>query len=94
MDKKKTAIRLIESYINDQRKEDVESMYGKGTQIKIHNIDFTISNPSVLIESVILLGEEINEEVMDRDLADILIQDALVYFYSDLPIKVSIRWDV
>jgi len=91
---KKRVIRLIENYLNDFHKDSVEQMYGTGSKIKIHNLNFTITSPSVFIESVIVLGEEINEDVMDRDLADVLVQDALVYFFPDIPVKVSVRWDV
>jgi hypothetical protein len=36
----------------------------------------------------------INESVMDKTLANILIQDALVYFFPDQKIKTYIRFDV
>jgi hypothetical protein len=94
MDNKKRVIRLIENYLNDFQKDAVEQIYGKGSKIKIHNLDFTVTNPSVLVESIIVLGEEISDDTMDRELADILIQDALNYFFPNLPVKVSMRWDV
>lgn len=94
MDSKKRIFRLIEIYLNDYRKPAVEEMYGKGTKIKIHSITEVISSKSLLIEAVIVLGETINEDVMDRTLADVIIQDALVYFYPECSIKVMVRWDV
>lgn len=93
-DKKRRLFRLIESYLNDFQKESVEEMYGSGTKIKIHSMSESISQNSILFEVVILLGDQINEEVMDRKLADVLIQDALVYFFPDQHIKTYVRWDV
>jgi hypothetical protein len=52
------------------------------------------STKSVLFEIVIVLGETINESVMDKSLAEILIQDALVYFFPDQKIKTYVRFDV
>ena len=94
MDRKKRLFRLIEVYLNDFKGSVVEEMYGKGTRIKIHSISDSVKNKTLLIEAVIVLGETITEEIMDRELADILIQDALVYFYPEYSIKVMMRWDV
>jgi hypothetical protein len=52
------------------------------------------STKSVLFEIVIVLGETINESVMDKSLAEVLIQDALVYFFPDQKIKTYVRFDV
>jgi hypothetical protein len=94
LDKKRRLFRLIETYINDYQKEAVEEMYGVGTRIKIHNIVESQTQKSILFEAVIILGETITEQVMDRKLADVLIQDAMVYFFPDQSIKTYVRWDV
>ena len=93
-DKKRRLFRLIETYMNDFHKEAVENVYGKGTYIKIHSMTESYSTKSLLFEVVIVLGDTISEQVMDRTLADILIQDALVYFFPDQNIKTYVRWDV
>jgi len=93
-DKKRRLYRLIESYINDFKGDAVQEMYGIGTKIKIHNINFSVTSKSVLIEAVIILGNTINEQSIDRELADVLIQDALVYFFNDYSIKTYVRFDV
>lgn len=93
-DKKRKLYRLIEHYINDFRGEAVEEMYGKGTKIKIHNMYESYSTNSVVLEAIIHLGNTINEEVMDRELADVLIQDALVYFFPEKSVKTMVRYDV
>ena len=69
-------------------------MYGVGTKIKIHSISESFRQNSILLEVVIVLGDQINEQVMDRELADILVQDALVYFFPEQHIKTMVRWDV
>ena len=94
LDKKRRLFRLIESYINDFQKDAVEEMYGVGTKIKIHNMVESSSQKSILFEAIIILGDTITEQVMDRKLADILIQDAMVYFFPNQSIKTYVRWDV
>jgi len=93
-DKKKRLYRLIENYINEYQGEAVQEMYGKGTYIKIHNINFSITEKTILMEAIIVLGDVITEEFMDRKLADILIQDALLYFYPECSVKTYVRFDV
>lgn len=93
-DRKRRVIRLIEIYLNDFQGESVHEIYGKNSRIKIHDISYSTNTNSILIESIIVLGDLINEEVMDKKLADILIQDALVYFYPDVPINSYVRFDV
>jgi hypothetical protein len=94
MDKKRRLYRLIESYINDFQKDAVQEMYGKGSYIKIHNLNFSVTKSVVLLEAVIILGDLITEQQMDRNLADILIQDALVYFFPETSVKTYVRFDV
>ena len=94
MDNKRRLYRLIEVYINDFKGYAVQEMYGKGSYIKIHSISFGNSSNSVLLEAVIVLGDTINEESMDRSLADVLIQDALLYFFPEQNIRTYVRWDV
>ena len=94
MDNKRRLYRLIEKYINDFKGDAVESIYGKGSLIKVHTVTFGISDNSVLVEVIVLLGGTINEEILDTSLAEILIQDALVYFFPEQQIKTLIRWDV
>jgi hypothetical protein len=94
MDNKRRLYRLIEKYINDFKGDAVESIYGKGSSIKVHTVTFGISDNSVLVEVIVLLGEKINEYILDTSLAEILIRDALVYFFPEQQIKTLIRWDV
>ena len=54
MDKKRRFISLIELYINNHRGFAVEEMYGKGTKIKIHTVNFSVTQNSVIVEAVIV----------------------------------------
>jgi transcriptional regulator CtsR len=94
MDEKKRFIRLLELYINGHRGYAIEQMYGKGTTIRIHNVIFSPTQKSVVVEAVIILGDVITEDVLDRELADVLIQDAIPLFFSDYSVKTMVRWDV
>ena len=94
LDKKQRLLRLIENYMNDFQGNAVQEMYGKGARIKVHSMNESYSEKSVLFEIVIVLGNTINESVMDKTLANILIQDALVYFFPDQKIKTYVRFDV
>lgn len=94
LDKKRRLFRLIENYINDYQGGAVQEMYGKGSYIKIHNLNFSVTQQSVLLEAVIVLGDLITEEHIDRKLADILIQDAIVYFFPECSVKTYVRFDV
>ena len=94
MSRRKRLFSHIEYYINEFQKEAVEEMYGKGTKIKIHDIFYSTNQNSIMVEAIIILGDIISEEMMDRQLADVLIQDSLVYFYPNESIKVYVRYDV
>lgn len=94
MKDKDRIIRILEHYINVLKKNEVELMYGKNSRIKIKSFDYSITSKSLYIEAKIILGDIIDESVLDRSLADLLIQDSLVYIYDDVPVKVSIDYDV
>ena len=80
--------------MNDFQGDAVQEMYGNGARIKVHSMTDSYSTKSVLFEIVIILGTTINESMMDKTLATILIQDALVYFFPDQNVKTYIRFDV
>ena len=90
IENEKNGVKLIPT-----KKNEIEVMYGAGTHVKIHSISFSITNNIIVIEAIIVLGEEINESVIDRTLIDYLIQDSIPYFFSDVKsTKVLVRWDV
>lgn len=94
MDNKRRLYRLIEKYINEYRGDVVKSIYGDGSSIKIHTITFGTTKNTMLIEGVVILGNTINEDVIDTSLAEILIQESMVYFFPEKQIKTYIRFDV
>lgn len=93
MSRKDRIIHLIEFYLNHFKKNDVEGMYGNNSKIKILDLNYSTQKKSLFIESKIFLGDIICEEILDREVADILIQQAIVYFYPNIPVKVSINWE-
>ena len=94
MDNKKRLCRLIERFVNDFQNEAVEYIYGKGTTIKIHTIDFGITTNVIQIEAIVMLGDVINEDVLVGTLAEVLIRDSMVYFFPDSVVKTYVRFDV
>lgn len=94
MDNKRRLYRLIEKYINDFKGDAVESIYGKGSSIKIHTINFGVTNKTMMLEAIVILGDTINEEIIDNTLAEVLIQDSMVYFFPEHQVKTYIRFDV
>ena len=94
MDNKRRLYRLLEVYLNNFKGDLVENIYGKKSLIKVHTVTFGISDNSVLVELVVVLGDIINEETLDTSLAEVLIKDALVYFWPEKKIRTLIRWDV
>ena len=94
LDKKQRLFRLIENYINDFQGESVQKIYGDGSKIKVHSMTQSFSTNILLFEVVVVLGETINESVMDDSLANVLIQDSLVYFFPECQIKTYVRFDV
>jgi hypothetical protein len=52
------------------------------------------STKSILVDCSILLGGEINEEVLNREFLDILISDAMSYFYSNMKLTINVSYDV
>ena len=63
MDNKRRLYRLLEVYLNGFKSDLVESIYGKTSYIKVHTVTFGISDNSVLVELVVLLGDVIKGSV-------------------------------
>ena len=91
---KRRLYRLIEKYINDFKGDAVESIYGKGSSIKVHTINFGVTSKTMILEAIVILGDTINEETIDNSLAEVLIRDSMVYFFPEHQIKTYIRFDV
>ena len=94
MDNKRRLYRLIEKYLNECKKDVIESFYGKGSAIKINRVDFGVTKNYVSIDVKILLGETISEEIIDVSLARVLVEDSMVYFFPDSEIRTLINFDI
>jgi len=81
--------------MNDYQKDAVELLYGKGSKIKIHNWGNNNKGDVLYFEIVIILGDTINESVMDKSMAEELLKDAMVYFYPEVQRVICMtRFDV
>jgi hypothetical protein len=94
MDRKRRLFRLIELYINDFRGDEVQEFYGDGSKIKIHTMTYSITNKTLLFEIVVKLGNSIQEEYMDNEMANVLLQEAIVYFFPEHRVSSYVRFDV
>lgn len=92
-DKKKGLSNMIEKYINNYKKDLIESFYGVGTKIKIASVSHSLTTDTLLFEVIIILGETINESVLDKRLIDILIEDTMFYIYPEQRIKLYVKWE-
>jgi len=63
------------------------------SRIKIHSMSTSVKNNSIMLEAVVMLGETINETILDETLAQVLIQDSVVYFFPDSVVQTYIRFD-
>jgi hypothetical protein len=78
-DKKKRFYRLLERQINGLRKEAVELIYGKGSRIEVHSWTHNIKN----------------ESVIDKNMAEALLKEALQFFYPEVKnVNCMVRFDV
>jgi hypothetical protein len=94
-DKKRRFYRLLEYYINDSRKEEVEVMYGKGSKIKVHNWTHNTKGDTFIFELIVILGDTINESVIDKNMAEALLKEALQFFYPEVKnVNCMVRFDV
>jgi len=93
LDKKRRLFRLIEYYINDHNSKSVDLFYGNGAKIKIHSLTESITKKTLLFEVVVVLGEVINESVLDEEPADLLVREALFWFFPEYYVKTMVRWD-
>lgn len=94
LDKKRRFFRLIERYVNDFRGDAVREFYGDNAKIKIHSMNIGMKDKSIMLEVVVMLGDTINEDVLDDTMARILVQDSMVYFFPESTLKTYIRFDI
>jgi hypothetical protein len=94
-DKKKRFYRLLERQINGLRKEAVELIYGKGSRIEVHSWTHNIKGDTFIFELIVHLGDTINESVIDKNMAEALLKEALQFFYPEVKnVNCMVRFDV
>ena len=94
MDNREFYIKLIERYINVARKSSLEEFYGKGSEVKITNLNFVVTSKSVVVSVTIKLGEIINEEVMEKDMVELFLIQLFIFLFRDIKITTVVNWDV
>ena len=92
--KKKRFSKLLEKAVNELKKEPLEEFYGKNTKIKILNLDYITSSNKMIVDTSIILGDVINEEILDISMADLLIRECSMYIFPDCHIMTIVKWDV
>lgn len=94
MDNRRRIYRTIERHVNKLKKNELESFYGENTKIVIRHIDFAITKKSVIIDCVVKLGGEITEDILDPEMADVLIKEVVYFIYPELTVMIQTSWDV
>lgn len=93
MDSKSHHKKIIERYVNRNKHHLIETWYGGGSYVNIHNIDASYTKKIVIVDVKIILGDVINEEVMDRGLVEYLLENVLSVLYPDFFYKLIVSWD-
>lgn len=93
MSQKRSIIKIMNKYLHEVHKGTIESYYGVGSKIKIHNITPSHSSGMLLIDAKVHLGDTINEEVLENDMCDLLVRESIEPIFPEAHIKVMISWD-
>ena len=94
--KTKALFRWLELYINQTCRQEMETYYGEGSKIKFKSVSESIKEKTLLFEAVVVLGDKIDENILESEFAHILICDAismLHIFPGEPKIKTLITWD-
>lgn len=93
--KKQRFYRLLETYMNVSMKKIVELGYGEGSKIKVHNWTHNEKGDTFIFELIVVLGDTINESVINAHIAEFILEEALEYFYPEVKkIRCMVRFDV
>lgn len=94
MDTKSVIKNLIETLINDTKREVFESMYGINSKFQIRDIGYSERNKILYIDGKIILGDIIDVSVIDPDMINFLVLDNIKYIYNDVNLNLTISFDV
>lgn len=93
MDRKTKFYKLLEIFINETKKKELEEYYGEGTKLFIKRIDRSPSQNNCTIEVQVLLGRNIKEEYLESAFADVLVNKAFKFFYPEFKVSTIVSWD-
>lgn len=88
--------RWLELYINKTCRKELETYYGKGSNIKFKNVSESIKDKTFLFEAVVFFGEKIDVSLMETEFAHVMICDALQSLQilpDNSKVKTLITWD-
>lgn len=87
-------IHLIESYINNIRKRELNFMYGEGSRVEVQNLQYLTTSKSLLIDCTVIFGQTIDEEMFNIEFLEILMSDTIAFFFDDIKLVISVTYDV
>ena len=85
---------MLETYIFDMESSFIDELYGIGTKVKINDIFYSTTTKSVVVDCKIILGELINEDILDVSPIEICVANAIGLFYPDSKLSITISWIV
>lgn len=99
MSKKKKIIKSIETYINEQKKEEISSIFGNNCNFTIQDIDYSDRLKTTMIQAKITFGEDFDEYLLNfTSLFDIIlgefIRDVIDCLEPDTKIVLTISYDI
>lgn len=81
-DRKQRIFRLIEAHVNDYNKHRLEEFYGVGSKLELKDINYITTSKSLLIDAHLTVGDIIDEFSLYTDVAENLLYEAVIYFFS------------
>lgn len=99
MTKKERFCRIIESFVNEERKELLDSLFGTNAKIKIQNIDYSTNKNLIFIEAKLILGEDVfnilDESITISDyVVGDFIKQSMDYILPDSEIALTLTYDI
>lgn len=93
-DRKQRIFRLIETHVNDYNKHRLEEFYGVGSKLELKDINYITTSKSLLIDAKLTVGDIIDEFSLYPDVAENLLYEAVIYFFSsDIQFSFIIKID-
>jgi hypothetical protein len=95
MKKRHKFCRVIEIFINETRRDVMDYMFGIDSKISIKNIDYSFTSKMIYIDAVIILGETIDELMLDSsEVVSELIKESMEYISPHDKLAITVSFDV